>query len=394
VGRFVVFRLDRLSLGAASRGSIGQALDRQNGFGAGFDVLRWALAFLIFYGHCKWLAGSGLPKISGEVVTSLVERGWSGFRRPFQVGLVPMFFALSGFLVTASALRVREVTTFLTLRSLRIFPALTVEVVLSALILGPALTVLSLGDYFTDRSFLSYFGNILGFVQFNLPGVFAANLVPGIVNSNLWTLPSEFYCYLISAFAMWTGLMFNRRTFTLIFAGVTAVSIAASLTTGYGISLTTVDTPVLVYYFFAGSLFYQWRDAIPRDARLFVVAAILAYALLYARETVYLAPLAVVYVTVYLGLFHHDKLTCLRKADYSYGIYLYGFPITQALLAVFPQLQGHGNWLVLIATPVTLCFAALSWHYIEAPMLKLKSRVLAGPRRSAPPATSLAAAAH
>ena len=262
------------------------------------------------------------------------------------------------------------------------------------MILGPVLTVLSLPDYFADRNFLSYFGNILGFVQFDLPGVFAANPIPGIVNSNLWTLPSEFYCYLISAFAMWSGLMFNRKALTLIFAAVTAVSIAASLTMGYGISLTTVDTPVLVYYFFAGSLFYQWRDAIPRDPRLFVVAVIVAYALLYTRETVYLAPLAVVYVTIYLGLFHHDKLTVLRKADYSYGIYLYGFPITQALLAVFPQLQGHGNWLVLIATPVTLCFAALSWHTIEAPMLKLKSRVLGSKRRSAPLDTSFAVAAR
>jgi peptidoglycan/LPS O-acetylase OafA/YrhL len=356
--------------------SIGQALERQNGVSAGFDVLRWVLAFLIFYGHCKWLAGSGLPKISGEVAGTLAERGWSGYRRPFQVSLVPMFFALSGFLVTASALRVAEVKTFLTLRSLRIFPALTVEVVLSALILGPALTVLTIGDYVTDRSFLTYFGNILGFVQFELPGVFASNPVPGIVNSNLWTLPGEFYCYLISAFAMWTGLMFNRKIFTVAFAIVTVASIVASFTIGYGMSFTTVSTPVLVYYFFTGCLFYLWRDFIPRDARLFAVAVLAAYALLYHRETVYLAPLAVVYVTVYLGLFHHDKLTVLRKADYSYGIYLYGFPITQALLAVIPELQGHGNWLLLLATPLTLTFAALSWHTIEAPMLKFKSRIL------------------
>ena len=109
-----MYGLDRLKGGAGrgQGGSIGQALDQQNGFGAGFDVLRWALAFLIFYGHCKWLAGSGVPKVSGEIVASLAERGWSGYRRPFQVALVPMFFALSGFLVTASALRVREVKSF------------------------------------------------------------------------------------------------------------------------------------------------------------------------------------------------------------------------------------------------------------------------------------------
>jgi peptidoglycan/LPS O-acetylase OafA/YrhL len=361
--------------------TIGQTLEKQNGFGAGFDVLRWVLAFAIFYGHCKWLAGSNLPKVPGDVLSTLVERGWAGFRRPFQVSLVPMFFSLSGFLVTASALRVRDVKTFVTLRSLRIFPALTVEVVLSALILGPMLTALTLGAYVTDRSFLSYFGNILGIVQFQLPGVFAANPIANVVNANLWTLPGEFYCYLISALAMWTGLMFNRKIFTLLFAVITVASIVASLTAGYGMSETTVSTPVLVYYFFTGCLFYQWRDTIPRDSRIFAAAVLLAYAMLYHRETVYLAPFALVYVTIYLGLFHHDKLAVLRKADYSYGIYLYGFPITQALLAVLPGLQGHGNWLVLAATPLTLCFAAFSWHVIEAPMLKLKSVVL-GSRKS------------
>jgi peptidoglycan/LPS O-acetylase OafA/YrhL len=356
--------------------SIGQTLEGQNGFGAGFDLLRWALAFAILYLHCKGLAGTGVQSGSGEHVRTLAERGWEGFRRPLQVSLVPMFFALSGFLVTASALRVRDVKTFLTLRSLRIFPALSVEVVLSALIFGPLLTTATLTDYYTDRTFFAYFGNILGFVHYELPGVFENNPTPGIVNANLWTLPGEFYCYLISAFAMWTGLMFNRTLFTRIFAFVTALSIVASFAVGYGLSESTVSTPVLVYYFFTGCLFYQWRHSIPRDVRLFAIAVPLAYLLLYNRETVYLAPFALVYATVYVGLFHHDKLAVLRKGDYSYGIYLYGFPITQALIAIFPALQGHGNWLVLFAMPVTLGFAALSWHFIEAPMLKLKSKVL------------------
>jgi peptidoglycan/LPS O-acetylase OafA/YrhL len=370
--------------------TIGQALDRQKGFATGFDVLRWALAFLIFYGHCKGLAGSYSVKTANTVVSTLTERGWAGFRRPYQVALVPMFFALSGFLVTASALRVRDVTTFLALRSLRIFPALTVEVVLSALILGPLLTVYSLDDYFGSRMFLTYFGNILGFVQFELPGVFLTNPSPGVVNANLWTLPSEFYCYLVTAIAMTGGLMFSRASYTLIFAVVTVVSVVLSLTTTFGDSETTVGVPVLVYYFFAGGLLYHWRDAIPRDGRLFAVAVIAAYALLYSRETVYLAPLAVVYVTVYLGLFHHDKLVALRKADYSYGIYLYGYPITQGLLVQYPQLLGHGYRLAAISAFCTLCFAALSWHFIEAPMLKLKSRLL-GPRRPAPAQASVAA---
>ncbi|MEZ5816325.1 MAG: acyltransferase [Hyphomicrobiaceae bacterium] len=357
--------------------SVGTILDRQKGMSAGFDILRWGLALLIFYGHCKWLAGSGPITMPAEVAGSLAERGWSGLRRPFQVSLVPMFFALSGFLVTASALRVREVGGFLTLRALRIFPALTVEVLLSALLLGPLLTAMALSDYFTSTSFFRYFGNILGFVSFELPGVFAENRTTNIVNANLWTLPGEFYCYLVTALLMATGQMFDRRAFTRAFAIATAAAVVASLGFGFGLSPTTASTPLLVYYFFTGCLFYHWRQEIPRNGRLFMLAALAAYGLLLWQPSAFIAPLFVVYVTVYLGLFHHAWIAGLRKFDYSYGIYLYGFPITQALLALWPSFHGHGRLLAVVAGATTLAFAAASWHLIEQPMLSLKKRFLA-----------------
>ncbi len=364
-----------------ARHSFGEVLDQQRGMSAGFDVLRWGLALLIFYGHCKWLAGSGAISIPVEAGASMAERGWEGWRRPLQVSLVPMFFALSGFLVTASALRVREVADFLTLRALRIFPALTVEVMLSALVLGPLLTALVLGDYFAHWSFWRYFGNIVGFVSFDLPGVFNENKTTNIVNANLWTLPAEFYCYLVSAALMATGQMLDRAAFTRAFAIVTIMAIIASIGLGFGLTPTTASTPLLVYYFFGGCLFYHWRHEIPRDPRLLAMAAVLSYALLYWQATTFLAPLFVVYAVVYVGLFHHDWISGLRKYDYSYGIYLYGFPITQAVLALAPSFHGHGKSLAVVAGLATLVFAAMSWHWIEKPMLALKSRFIA--RRAA-----------
>jgi peptidoglycan/LPS O-acetylase OafA/YrhL len=361
------------------RRSFGEVLDRQNGMSAGFDVLRWGLALLIFYGHCKWLAGSGVISVPSEAVGSLADRGWSGWRRPLQVSLVPMFFALSGFLVTASALRVREVSSFLTLRALRIFPALAVEVTLSALLLGPLLTALILSDYFSGWAFWRYFGNIFGLVAYDLPGVFDANKTTNIVNANLWTLPAEFYCYLVSAALLATGQMLDRASFTRVFAVVTVLAVGSSLAFGFGQTPTTASTPLLVYYFFAGCLYYHWRGEIPRDLRLLAIAGIASYALLYWRATAFLAPLAVVYVTIYIGLLHHDRIAGLRKFDYSYGIYLYGFPITQAVLAIAPTFHGQGKSLALVAGLITLAFAALSWHLIEQPTLALKKRFISRP---------------
>jgi peptidoglycan/LPS O-acetylase OafA/YrhL len=117
--------------------TIASALARHRGEGPGFGLMRLALATLICFYHSIHLGG-GASAVSGQNTQAALAgfTGLTGPTRPFLVVLVPMFFALSGFLVTGSAFRVRVTSTFLAFRALRIFPALSVEVALSALILG------------------------------------------------------------------------------------------------------------------------------------------------------------------------------------------------------------------------------------------------------------------
>ncbi len=91
---------------------------------------------------------------------------------PCRDALVPMFFALGGFLVAGSLERNRLLSVFFGLRVLRFFPALATDVLLSSLIIGPALTTYTLSAYAADPRFSSYFLNVLGSVHFSLPGVF------------------------------------------------------------------------------------------------------------------------------------------------------------------------------------------------------------------------------
>jgi peptidoglycan/LPS O-acetylase OafA/YrhL len=83
----------------------------------------------------------------------------------------------------------------------------------------------------------------------------------------------------------------------------------------------------------------------------------------------------VTYVTVFLGVCGFPEFKWLKTRDYSYGIYLYGFPITQALLAMAPALRGHGYLLFVIGATSTMAFAAISWHVIERRALALKGRL-------------------
>jgi peptidoglycan/LPS O-acetylase OafA/YrhL len=378
-----------------SSGTIKSTLDRHNGVGPGFDLLRLGLAAAIFYCHAKW-AAAGLPSTaaSAHLVSANPAGAYVGFKRPLYVALVPMFFALSGFLVLGSAFRLRDVRPFLVFRSLRIFPALSVEVLLSAFILGPLFTSLAAFRYFTDPEFARYFGNIFGFVTFLLPGVFDRNPIPHIVNINLWTLPAEFYCYLLTTLGMVTGVIYNRKLLTGAFVVVTIVFLAMSLGWGFGVTGATYPTPVVTYYFFVGCLFYLWRDRIPCGVVWLVPVAALTYGLLLFQSTVFIAPLLLTYMTVLIGTMRLPRPALIRKGDYSYGIYLYGFPITQAVLASFPALRGHGWEVVLIAGAITTAFAVTSWHLIERPTLGLKRHFARAPAPAGARATASFAASN
>ena len=62
--------------------------------------------------------------------------------------------------------------------------------------------------------------------------------------------------------------------------------------------------------------------------------------------------------------------------DLSYGVYLYAFPVQQALIHGFPHLFGAWS-LVAAATAATCLLAAGSWWLVERNALTLKKRLLA-----------------
>ena len=147
--------------------SLGSRLSDYNGRGPGFDHIRIGLSLSILFWH-SFSISYGLDY--AEQLPSFPVP-------PLLTALLPMFFGLSGFLVMASALRT-DLSTYITFRTLRIVPALFVEITISAIVLGPLLTKLRLHDYFVDRAFYEYFGSLIGRVRFSLPGVFTENPRP------------------------------------------------------------------------------------------------------------------------------------------------------------------------------------------------------------------------
>lgn len=184
--------------------TVAERMQACHGFTSGFDYLRLFLALSVLTYH------------SFGVVYGVeaAYKTWMGPWRSIVGCVLPIFFALSGFLVAASLERTRKLTTFMMYRTLRIVPALAVEVTLSALLIGPVLTSLSFREYFAHPDTWSYFYNIIGHIHYYLPGVFEGNPRPQ-VNVSLWTIPYELECYIALFLLAVTGLV-RRRLFLAV----------------------------------------------------------------------------------------------------------------------------------------------------------------------------------
>jgi peptidoglycan/LPS O-acetylase OafA/YrhL len=349
----------------SGRVSIGQHFDTHRGLTHGFDYLRIILAACVIGWHTIFTSyGSN---IEGPLYASWI--------RCLIMPILPMFFALGGFLITASLFRSDTAGKFLFLRLIRIFPGLVVVVAFAAFILGPSLTTFTLKEYFLDSKFLAYWATVLGDVQFELPGVFSQNPARAIVNISLWTIPWEFGCCVVLAGVF---LLKNALRPAIIVVGtITLSAVIPALAVMTHNEPTLFARPpghLLALCFMPGVLFYVFRYQIPFSFTLFVLSLIMTLILFSKAKTSYLAPAFVTYMTVYLGLLHPPKFGPMKTADFSYGIYLYGFLIQQTFVDLFPTLRVWWlNWLVCL--PLAAAFGACSWYFVELPMLKRKKQI-------------------
>ncbi len=342
--------------------TIAARLAATNNRPAGFDYLRLALATAVVGIHT-------LDVCFGVDHTLMV---WHGPFRPAMAMILPMFFALSGFLVAGSLARCRTMVSFLGLRVIRLVPALVVDTAVAALLIGPFFTAVPLADYFASPMLPAYALNIVGDIHYRLPGVFLTNPWPGTVNAQLWTLPYELMCYgSLTALAV-LGTMRARRTFLICVAGIALMAICwfVPLALERAAVMNTPMPPVLVVCFLAGVTAHLFRDRLPWDRRLFGLSLALSMLLLVHPVGDLFAVLPVTYVTVYLGLLDPRRIGFIASGDYSYGLFLYGFPVQQAVVAVL----GPDPWYVNLALSyaVTMALAMFSWHCVEAPAMRLR----------------------
>ena len=339
-------------------------MDTTGGRSSGFDYMRLCLSVAVVCIHSVSVTGLNDADVF-----------WNTPARPIFRIVLPMFFALSGFLVTGSMCRAKTTAGFLGLRVIRIYPALAVEALLSALILGPLVTSFTLPQYFSSPTLYNYLLNVIGDVHFLLPGVFATNPTANLVNYQLWTVPYELLCYIALALLSVIGVVRRRG---LILGAIVLVTI------GYVIARyikydgalpeakAAVSGVLLLACFLSGVAIYLYKDLIRWSLPLFALSAIASVGLLgFVPQGETLVALPVAYVTVYLGLMNPRRHGLLQHADLSYGIFLYGYVVQQTIVYVFPW-SHHWYLNIMLSMPCIILVAAASWHWVEKPALKLR----------------------
>jgi peptidoglycan/LPS O-acetylase OafA/YrhL len=285
---------------------------------------------------------------------------------------VSCFFVLSGFLVTQSWQRRPHLLAFLSARALRIYPGLVVAVMLSIFLAGLS-SKIPWDSFLTDPMTIAFARhNALGWrIEYYLPGAFNTNIYPNAVNGSLWTLGVELRLYVGVAVLGFCGILARRRLWAATLVALVALFIAEPQ--WFPRSIRDSRGGEVALLFALGSLAYVWRERIALS--LVVVTVGVATYLWNAGGIVRGAWVSVFIAYSVLVLAYHPRVQLPRLnrgGDYSYGLYVYAFPVQQIIM--FHALKLTPVELFVQSFIATLGLAAVSWHFLEHPMLSLKSR--------------------
>ena len=347
---------------------------RQNGF----DSIRLLAALLVIFSHAFLLT-------SGNYDDEWVHMATGGQTTLGSVA-VGAFFVISGLFITASFDRSVSRADFVRKRALRIMPALVVVISLTVFVLGPLLTTLPLDAYFGNRETWTYLGHMVFLpVTAFLPGVFEGNTLP-TVNESIWTLKYEVICYAITFFTM----MLARRARVIVLAGWIASFLIvrfwpnADFVSGFEYYI--VATARMFRFFGTGMLLYLFRDRVMISPRL--AWACLAITVAGTQTPVFLEICAVFggYALIVFGFLAPAAFRQLaRRGDWSYGVYVYGWPVQQVTALFIDAARDNAYVNSAISLVCALVLGWLSWTLVEHPALRFK------PRRSSPSAGQQAA---
>ena len=320
-------------------------------------LLKIIAAILVIFSHAYAVTGT-----SDDPLYRL-----TGSQLSFGGLAVAVFFFASGFFIAKSLLKRRSGLEFWKGRLIRIYPAFITVILLTAFVLGPVLTTLPAGEYFRNTQTYSYLLYLLMIPRYYLPGVLDNAPYPGVINGSLWTLILEMICYAGIFIVFILHLLEREKLKKLNLILIPAALILLIVQPPQIYSFHGYYRPLLI--FITGAEFCVFADRIPLNWKYFAVTALAGIVCCMLRRF----DLFMVFGFPYLlscAVFSPMQLSNSLGSlgDYSYSLYLVGFPFQQTVEYCFP---GSGIWVnTFVSLAVSAVAAVLLYRYVEKPSVR------------------------
>jgi peptidoglycan/LPS O-acetylase OafA/YrhL len=331
-----------------------------------FDLTRLILASIVCIFHSGML--SHAPKLA-----------WSTY---LDAGAaVEGFFAISGCLIFASWDRSASLREYASKRWRRILPGYFAATVLCLAISFLLFHAFRVGKFFVANA------TFLNFLYPGIEGVFANNPESTGMNGALWTIRVEIMFYCAVPVVAWLCRKLGRDR-VLITTAIASILYRYVMEGRLFLHLPhralAVALPGQWSFFAVGALVYYHLDWFRKHVRLLFVLGLSLYAATYFVDGLAIRPLAIPVMVLAFCFLAPGVKGPARWGDFSYGTYLFHWPIIQTLVAF--GLFARWPYLALGVTVALVAFSAgLSWFFVEKPMLRgdnYKSRAAVGPIRA------------
>lgn len=345
-----------------------------------FDLIRLGAALIVVLSHSYSLVGA-----PWEPISRLFNYGYGGTLA------VAVFFVISGFLI-ARSVQLQELSIYIRSRLLRIIPALILVTLIEAFVIAPLFYEGESLRYYFQVDAPRHLLNIFVFGEDPWMANVFSKLPWPYVNGSLWSLPVESLFYILLPFLMLVAAGGRRWVLLAIFV---ASLFAEPIARHYGLNesqrgvflfktVSLFQTTQFFSYFMAGVVAWSYRDRITWNKGYFLLCTLI----LFAAQNSLTAPLALKlclpYIVLFVGLYNGVGTKLKRKiGDLSYGVYLIGYPVINSVISL-GAMKLSPEIVFGIAASVSLIFAWFSWHLVERPALKLKSKLAPKPPLSEP----------